>query len=182
VALELSSLSLQVNGYQFGSIFLTSVWGICCLSQPSSLPTISLLLHFQHASSIAPSSCNTALITHHLSLKLFTHYSFLTSLFTPFQGTLPSELGFVTTLQSIHLSGNLFSGTLPPSWSALVGLTELDLSSNMLSGTLPPEWSTLSLLYDANLASNTLHSELPTAWDTGLTSLVRLVVDQNVHL
>ena len=53
-------------------------------------------------------------------------------------GTLPDQLGFVTSLRSIDLSGSALTGSLPASWSLLTGLTALLLhGGNQLSGTLP---------------------------------------------
>ena len=51
-------------------------------------------------------------------------------------GTLPDQLGFVTSLRSIDLSGSALTGSLPASWSLLTGLTALLLhGGNQLSGT-----------------------------------------------
>lgn len=98
------------------------------------------------------------------------------------QGPLGSGLGFATTLQSIHLPGNTLTGSLPAQWSLLTALTSLDLSSNALTGTLPDPYSALGRLSSASLASNQLYSTLPASWGVGLTSLVRLVVNNNVNM
>ncbi|GAX75266.1 hypothetical protein CEUSTIGMA_g2711.t1 [Chlamydomonas eustigma] len=56
---------------------------------------------------------------------------------------LPGNLGYVTSLQSLNLTNNLYSSTLPASWSMLSALTYLDLSgSNNMMGSVPPSWGT----------------------------------------
>jgi len=54
-------------------------------------------------------------------------------------GTIPSELGNLTTLTSVDLSSNALTGSIPTELSNLTTLTSLDLSANSLTGPLP-QW------------------------------------------
>jgi uncharacterized protein YjbI with pentapeptide repeats len=54
-------------------------------------------------------------------------------------GTIPSELGDLTTLTSLDFSGNSLSGAIPTELANLTGLTALDFSTNFLTGPLP-QW------------------------------------------
>jgi len=51
-------------------------------------------------------------------------------------GTLPTELGSVTTLERLRLARNSLTGGIPASFNNLVNLTSLKLNGNMLSGAI----------------------------------------------
>ncbi|KAJ8477385.1 hypothetical protein OPV22_021112 [Ensete ventricosum] len=85
-------------------------------------------------------------------------------------GYIPSELSFISALQSLALPGNRLSGPVPAALSAIGGLAELDLSRNNLSGPIPPELGHLSSLARLDLSSNLLYGPLPPA----VASLPRL--------
>ncbi|MBO1351939.1 MAG: leucine-rich repeat domain-containing protein [Hormoscilla sp. GUM202] len=76
-------------------------------------------------------------------------------------GTLPSELGSLSNLQTLDLEDNNLSGTLPSELGSLTNLLELDLEDNNLSGTLPSELGSLSKLEILALARNSLSGTLP---------------------
>jgi hypothetical protein len=52
-------------------------------------------------------------------------------------GSMPSEIGLLTTIQRIDLHNNQLVSTIPASLGALTSLTYLDLSNNGLTGRLP---------------------------------------------
>lgn len=54
-------------------------------------------------------------------------------------GSIPSEVGLMTSLMSLQLSGNSFSGGVPSAIGLLSSLFYLDLSSNALRGRVPTE-------------------------------------------
>ena len=54
-------------------------------------------------------------------------------------GTIPAELGSLTSLQSLYLSDNYLSGPIPAELGSLTNLEWLFLSGNQLSGTIPAE-------------------------------------------
>ena len=54
-------------------------------------------------------------------------------------GTIPSELGNLTTLTSLYLNDNQLSGTIPAELANLTNLQALNLSENLLTGP-EPQW------------------------------------------
>lgn len=52
-------------------------------------------------------------------------------------GTLPSELGLLSSLRTLSLYNNQIHGTIPSQFGFLTSITELGLSNNSLSGTIP---------------------------------------------
>ena len=61
-------------------------------------------------------------------------------------GEIPSELGSLSNLTTLHLYGNELSGEIPAELGNLSNLTTLGLQSNELSGEIPPELGSLSNL------------------------------------
>lgn len=77
-------------------------------------------------------------------------------------GSIPSELQFCTSLQTLDLSGNSFSGSIPVqlcSW--LPYLVNLDLSGNSFSGPVPPEFINCKFLNTLLLNDNKLTGSIP---------------------
>ena len=76
-------------------------------------------------------------------------------------GTIPAEIGNLTSLTELELSFNLLSGTIPAEIGYLTSLTELELYSNQLSGTIPAEIGYLTSLTWLALAANQLSGTIP---------------------
>ena len=77
-------------------------------------------------------------------------------------GAIPPELGLLTSLQGLYLSGNDLSGAIPPELGELIHLRELDLAGNQLSGAIPPELRELTQLELLDLSFNQgLTGEIP---------------------
>ena len=76
-------------------------------------------------------------------------------------GTIPSELGDLSSLEWLSLLGNQLSGYIPPELGSLSNLTSLNLSDNQLSGTIPPELGSLSNLGELYLSGNQLSGCIP---------------------
>ena len=66
-------------------------------------------------------------------------------------GPIPPELGSLSNLQGLFLSGNQLSGPIPPELGSLSSLQRLDLWGNQLTGPIPPELGNLSNLSLSNL-------------------------------
>ena len=93
-------------------------------------------------------------------------------------GTIPSELGDLSSLQALSLSSNDLSGTIPSELGDLSGLEELYLSSNELSGTIPSELGDLADLEELYLRYNELSGTIPSELG-GLTNLDELYLNGN---
>lgn len=76
-------------------------------------------------------------------------------------GEIPPELGSLANLAEVRIGYNNFIGEIPPELGNLSNLTRLDLGENSLSGSIPPEIGRLSSLTDLDLSSNELTGTLP---------------------
>ena len=97
--------------------------------------------------------------------------------FNELSGTIPAEIGNLTSLTELDLSFNELSG-IPAEIGNLTSLTELELSFNLLSGTIPAEIGNLTSLEDLYLRSNQLSGTIP-AEIGNLTSLDDLDLHSN---
>jgi Leucine-rich repeat (LRR) protein len=78
------------------------------------------------------------------------------------RGTLPSELGELTKLQSLDLQGcELLSGTIPSELGNLSSLTFMDMAGCGLRGTIPTELFRLAKLEKLSLGANLFEGGLP---------------------
>jgi Leucine-rich repeat (LRR) protein len=78
------------------------------------------------------------------------------------RGTLPTELGELTQLQSLDLHGCvLLTGTIPSELGNLAKLKSLDISECNLHGTIPTELFRLTSLEKLNLNTNLFTGTLP---------------------
>ena len=93
-------------------------------------------------------------------------------------GTIPPELGNLTALTNLRLSGNNLNGTVPPELSNLTALTNLYLGWNRLSGTIPPELGNLTALTYLGLSDNQLSGTVPPEL-SNLTALTNLRLRSN---
>ena len=64
----------------------------------------------------------------------------------PVAGTIPNEIGGLTSLAFLDLNGDNVTGTIPASLGNLTSLTWLALSSNYLAGTIPESLGRLTAL------------------------------------
>ncbi|KAM5585372.1 leucine-rich repeat receptor protein kinase HPCA1-like [Rosa sericea] len=91
-------------------------------------------------------------------------------------GSIPSKLGLVKTLQAIRLDRNYLSGTVPSSLNNLRKVAELHLSNNMLSGPVP-NLTGMDSLYYVDISNNSFDaSEFPN-WFSTLTFLTTLMME-----
>jgi hypothetical protein len=74
-------------------------------------------------------------------------------------GTIPAQLGNLSSLKELRLNGNQLEGNIPAVLSNLSYLTSLALHSNKLSGSIPFSLIYLSLLSDLNVGYNALYTD-----------------------
>ncbi|RXH92456.1 hypothetical protein DVH24_033352 [Malus domestica] len=94
-----------------------------------------------------------------------------------FSGYLP-QLGNLSNLERLYLSGNKFSGEIPSEIGALKQLSSLHLEHNSLTGSVPSELGYCVKLVDVNLASNSITGNIPRTLSL-ISSLNSLNLSQN---
>ena len=93
-------------------------------------------------------------------------------------GTIPVEIGNLTSLKILDITRNQLSGTIPVEIGNLTSLSYLSLSGNQLSGTIPVEIGNLTSLSYLSLSENQLSGTIP-AQLRNLTSLTSLFIGLN---
>ena len=93
-------------------------------------------------------------------------------------GTIPGEIGNLTSLIDLWLHENQLSGTIPGEIGNLTSLTRLFLDKNQLSGTIPGEIGNLTSLTGLGLSGNQLSGTIPGEIGN-LTSLEVLWLHEN---
>ncbi|KAF8673222.1 hypothetical protein HU200_048774 [Digitaria exilis] len=78
-----------------------------------------------------------------------------------FTGTLPEDIGRLSSLQFLDLSQNRFEGQIPQSLGNITELTSLSLSRNLLQGQIPRGLNSLGVLEKLDLSSNNLTGPIP---------------------
>ncbi|KAF8391301.1 hypothetical protein HHK36_023603 [Tetracentron sinense] len=96
--------------------------------------------------------------------------------FAPSQ--IPVELGNLTSLEVLWLTGCNLVGQIPDSLGRLKLLTNLDLASNSLDGSIPKSITELASVVQIELYKNSLSGEFP-AGMSNLTALRRLDASMN---
>ncbi|XP_008229398.1 PREDICTED: probable LRR receptor-like serine/threonine-protein kinase At4g08850 [Prunus mume] len=76
-------------------------------------------------------------------------------------GTIPSEIGFLKSLQILDLSENNLNGSIPHEVGLLGNLTILSLHNNELSGNIPLEICMLNSLSVIHIEKNNLTGSIP---------------------
>ena len=79
------------------------------------------------------------------------------------RGRIPPELGGLSVLRVLRLSGNRLTGPIPPELGGLVHLRVLALDANALTGAVPPELGSLGSLTELRLDGNALTGPVPPA-------------------
>ena len=93
-------------------------------------------------------------------------------------GPIPGELGDLTNLVLLDLSGDGLSGSIPTELSDLTNLSFLFLGGNSLSGSIPLELGDLTSLRKLHLSANELSGPVPAELGD-LTNLRELLLSAN---
>lgn len=80
--------------------------------------------------------------------------SYLNLEFMSINGTLPTELGRMTSLLELDVSGNLLTGTIPTELGDMRSLSLLDINNNGITGTIPSELGKLEAIEQLSFAEN----------------------------
>ncbi|XP_028099638.1 receptor-like protein kinase HSL1 isoform X1 [Camellia sinensis] len=100
--------------------------------------------------------------------------------YNPFSpGRIPPELGNLTNLEILWLTGCNLVGSIPDSLGRLKRLTDLDLAVNNLNGLVPSSLTGLSSVVQIELYNNSLSGELPASGWSNLTALRLLDASMN---
>lgn len=95
------------------------------------------------------------------------------------KGTIPMDIGLLTSLTYLDLDGNALQGSVPTTIGLLANLTRIEFQNNDFNGgTVPPEIGDLTLLTHLDLSLNGFIQELPSELST-LTDLKFLYIDRN---
>jgi len=89
------------------------------------------------------------------------HVTYLTLNWNQLNGSLPAELGNLSSLVELRLEDNQLTGSIPPEMGNLSSLTYMSLTHNKLSGSIPPQLGNLSSLKWLYLDSNRLSGSIP---------------------
>ncbi len=89
------------------------------------------------------------------------------------KGEIPGRLGDLSSLETLDLSDNGLTGAIPRGLGRLSNLTGLSLHSNQLTGPIPSELGGLTNLTDLSLHNTRLSGQMPRELG-GLTKLRRL--------
>ncbi|CAB9517526.1 Leucine Rich Repeat [Seminavis robusta] len=86
------------------------------------------------------------------------------------EGSLPSQLGLLTSLELLWLFQNRFSGSIPSELGLLSNVTELFLHDNNLTGGVPESLTSMAALDHLTLSNTSLSGSIPEAlcekvWD-----------------
>ncbi|KAG7368355.1 two component regulator [Nitzschia inconspicua] len=90
-------------------------------------------------------------------------------------GRLPSEVGLLTYLTSLDVSGCQFSGPLPPNIGGLSSISIFNIEENFFSGHIPSEIGGMVQAKSLLLGSNSFTGEVPSEIGS-IASLERLVM------
>ncbi|SHF66867.1 Por secretion system C-terminal sorting domain-containing protein [Mariniphaga anaerophila] len=94
------------------------------------------------------------------------------------QGAIPVELGQLTELEFLYLNGNKLTGTIPAELLQLVNLELLYLSDNQLSGDIPEGFEQIAGLRWLDLSHNQFSGSIPVEFGQ-FASLLFLDLGQN---
>ena len=79
-------------------------------------------------------------------------------------GAIPDDLGALTWLETLDLSGNGLTGVIPDALDALIRLRRLDLSGNTLTGGIPSWLGDLDRLEHLDLSDTQLSGSIPSSF------------------
>mmetsp|Transcript_2694 Transcript_2694/g.6042 ORF Transcript_2694/g.6042 Transcript_2694/m.6042 type:complete len:185 (+) Transcript_2694:2175-2729(+) len=83
--------------------------------------------------------------------------------FNQFSGSIPTEIGLLTEMTSLHVDTNSFTGTVPTEVGMLTKVARFDWKNCQFNGTLPTELGLLTSLTNIELGGNEISGTIPTS-------------------
>ncbi|KEH21563.1 LRR receptor-like kinase family protein [Medicago truncatula] len=96
-----------------------------------------------------------------LNLSCFNNLETLVIWSVKLHGTIPKEIGHLSKLTHLDLSGNYLKGELPPELWLLKNLTFLYLSYNRFKGEIPSSLGNLKQLQELDISHNNIQGSIP---------------------
>ncbi|CAO2034677.1 unnamed protein product [Urochloa humidicola] len=93
-------------------------------------------------------------------------------------GCIPKELGNITALKLLLLSGNQFNGTIPEEIGFLPNLSRIQIDQNLISGPIPKSFANLNNIKYLLLGNNNLSGYLPSELSQ-LPKILIIQIDNN---
>ncbi|KAK6163879.1 hypothetical protein DH2020_000743 [Rehmannia glutinosa] len=103
---------------------------------------------------------------------------FLDLMWNNISGTIPKEIGNITTLELLLLNGNQLTGFLPDELGYLSNLDRIQIDQNQISGPIPLSFANLSKAKHLHMNNNSLSGQIPPELSR-LPILVHLLLDNN---
>ncbi|KAM4092768.1 hypothetical protein ACB094_06G065700 [Castanea mollissima] len=90
-------------------------------------------------------------------------------------GSIPKELGNISTLKSLTLEFNMLSGSLPKELGNLINIERLHFTSNYFTGEIPETFAGLTTMKDFRIGDNNFSGKIPD-FIQNWTNLEKLVI------
>ncbi|KAJ6871657.1 LRR receptor-like serine/threonine-protein kinase [Populus alba x Populus x berolinensis] len=94
-------------------------------------------------------------------------------------GSIPKEIGNISSLQLLLLNGNKLSGFLPDELGYLSKLDRLQVDKNYISGPIPASFANLSSVKHIHMNNNSIRGQIPPELSK-LSTLRHLLLDNNI--
>ncbi|XP_039131706.1 probable LRR receptor-like serine/threonine-protein kinase At1g06840 isoform X2 [Dioscorea cayenensis subsp. rotundata] len=93
-------------------------------------------------------------------------------------GSIPKEIGNITSLELLLLSGNQLSGSLPAELGYLSNLKRMQIDQNHISASIPESFASLNRVVHLHMNNNSLSGQIPQELSR-LKCLLHLLLDNN---
>ncbi|THF99918.1 hypothetical protein TEA_002446 [Camellia sinensis var. sinensis] len=93
-------------------------------------------------------------------------------------GSIPKEVGNITSLELLLLNGNQLTGPLPDEIGYLPNLERIQIDQNQISGPIPKSFAKLNKTKHFHMNNNSLSGQIPPEL-SALPNLVHMLLDNN---
>ncbi|THU51636.1 hypothetical protein C4D60_Mb06t33110 [Musa balbisiana] len=121
----------------------------------------------------------TGVICYNLTLSDgYLHVIELDFMWNNINGSIPKEIGNITSLKLLLLNGNQLSGSLPEEIGYLPNLDRIQIDQNHISGEIPKSFANLNKTKHFHMNNNSISGQIP-AELARLPNLVHFLLDNN---